>query len=526
MKNNLANIILISLLLFASQKIMGQLTPQAAIKSMVRGINIGNTMEPPVEGTWGNHPVQEYAFDDYKNAGFTAVRIPMTWNGHTSQIPPYTITKSWLDSVEQVVDWGLKRKLFIIINAHHEDWIKSNYNAANKARFDSIWSQISVRLKDKSDSLLFEIINEPYPISQVNIDDLNKRILSIIRKTNPTRIVIFSGNQWANSDQLVIAKIPDPNDKYLIGYYHSYDPYPFGLNGPGTYGSAADINTTKAKFDQVTNWSTKNNIPVMLSEFGAQIKCDYNSRMTYYATVVDQALRHGVAFDAWDDNGSFPIYARKPGGWNEIKDILIHTDVTSPNQFKYVFSDTTAVTLNWTNRTTANDSIIVDRGLNSASNLTQFAKLSPTVSQFIDPTVVKGNVYYYRLRTDISGAGIYSYPIRTDTVGKKGIKITDVKNEPILSNSFNLYQNYPNPFNPSTTIKYSIPAFGTNRSVAFATLKVFDLLGREVAVLVNDFKQPGAYTVQWNATNFSSGIYIYRLQAGSFTETKKLVLLK
>jgi len=520
MNNKNTSLILICFMILTSFEIKAQLTPQSAIKGMIRGINIGNTMEPPIEGTWGNPPVQEYAFDDYKNAGFTSVRIPITWNNHTSTTMPYTINKSFIDSIEQIVNWGLKRKLIIIINAHHEAWIKTNYTVINKARFDSIWSQIAVRFKDKSDSLLFEIINEPYPISQTNIDDLNARILSIIRKTNPTRIVLFSGNQYSNSDQLVAAKIPDATDKFLIGYYHSYDPYPFGLNGPGTYGSTSDINTTKAKFDQVTSWSTRNNIPVILGEFGAQIKCDYNSRMTYYATIVDQSIRHGVAFSAWDDNGDFPIYSRMPGVWNEIKDILIYTDITSPNQLKSSFQDTTIVKLSWINRTSLNDSIIVDRGINSTANFIQIAKLSPTVSQFIDPSVLKGNAYYYRLRTNISGSNIYSYPIRTDTVGKKGIVITSVKETPALNSSYILYQNYPNPFNPTTTISYSVP------KQSFVTIKVYDLLGREVASLVNENKPVGNYNVLFNANKLASGIYFYGMKYGSDSQTKKLLLLK
>ncbi len=91
-----------------------------------------------------------------------------------------------------------------------------------------------------------------------------------------------------------------------------------------------------------------------------------------------------------------------------------------------------------------------------------------------------------------------------------------------------LFQNYPNPFNPSTSISFSIP------SRSFVSLKVFDLLGREVATLVNEQKPAGTYTQKWNAANVSSGIYFYRLvanaipsgQAGTFTETKKLLLLK
>jgi hypothetical protein len=85
---------------------------------------------------------------------------------------------------------------------------------------------------------------------------------------------------------------------------------------------------------------------------------------------------------------------------------------------------------------------------------------------------------------------------------------------------FQLYQNYPNPFNPSTTIKFQIP------QSSFVTLKIFDLLGREVATLVNEEMKPGSYERQFGGTWLASGVYLYRLQEGSFSQTKKLLLLR
>jgi hypothetical protein len=85
---------------------------------------------------------------------------------------------------------------------------------------------------------------------------------------------------------------------------------------------------------------------------------------------------------------------------------------------------------------------------------------------------------------------------------------------------FVLDQNYPNPFNPSTTISFSLP------EKSFVSLKVFDLLGREVATLVSGELPAGNQSVQWNAANMPGGIYFYRLQAGTYSATKKLVLLK
>lgn len=89
-----------------------------------------------------------------------------------------------------------------------------------------------------------------------------------------------------------------------------------------------------------------------------------------------------------------------------------------------------------------------------------------------------------------------------------------------LPQEWRLYQNYPNPFNPTTTITYSVP------STRYVSLKIYDVLGREVASLVDETTRPGTYTVTWDARGVASGVYFYRLKAGGFVETKKAVLLR
>ena len=86
--------------------------------------------------------------------------------------------------------------------------------------------------------------------------------------------------------------------------------------------------------------------------------------------------------------------------------------------------------------------------------------------------------------------------------------------------NFNLMQNYPNPFNPSTIIQFQVP------NSSFVNLKVYDILGREVATLLNEEKTVGSYEINFNAVGLSSGIYFYKLQAGSFVETKKMIFIK
>ena len=94
------------------------------------------------------------------------------------------------------------------------------------------------------------------------------------------------------------------------------------------------------------------------------------------------------------------------------------------------------------------------------------------------------------------------------------------------STNFALMQNFPNPFNPSTKINFTIPSVETTRRVVFTTLKVYDVLGREVATLVNEEKPAGNYEVEFNAEKLSSGIYFYELKAGSLILTKKMILLQ
>lgn len=98
-----------------------------------------------------------------------------------------------------------------------------------------------------------------------------------------------------------------------------------------------------------------------------------------------------------------------------------------------------------------------------------------------------------------------------------GVKEVNVNEHPV---NFELSQNYPNPFNPSTTIGFTLPVSG------FTSVKVFDVLGKEVSTLVSENKTAGSYSVEWNGEKYGSGVYFYRINSGSYRSTKKLVLQK
>jgi hypothetical protein len=98
-------------------------------------------------------------------------------------------------------------------------------------------------------------------------------------------------------------------------------------------------------------------------------------------------------------------------------------------------------------------------------------------------------------------------------------KLTGINNKVSLAD-FNLSQNYPNPFNPSTTINYSIPKAGNVK------LTVYNSIGSKVATIVDEYKPAGNCSIQFNGSNLASGIYLYRLESGTYTAAKKLILIK
>jgi len=136
-----------------------------------------------------------------------------------------------------------------------------------------------------------------------------------------------------------------------------------------------------------------------------------------------------------------------------------------------------------------------------------------------NPTRLTGLVGYGDYNPSFSRNGKYiayaGYTVPQLPKTKPSLKV-----DPELPIMISLVQNYPNPFNPTTTIKYQIP------ELSLVTIKVYDVLGNEIATLVNQEKPIGSYEVKFNAIGIPSGIYYYRLQASSFVETKKMVLLR
>jgi len=130
----------------------------------------------------------------------------------------------------------------------------------------------------------------------------------------------------------------------------------------------------------------------------------------------------------------------------------------------------------------------------------------------IDTSVFSGgsNLYF---TAPMTAPSVHVFKIFRETI--TGIEINGNVPE-----SYNLYQNYPNPFNSTTKLRFEIS------ELRFVSLKIFDILGREVATLVNEQLKPGSYESEWDAAGFTSGVYFYKLETTDFSETKKIILIK
>ena len=181
-------------------------------------------------------------------------------------------------------------------------------------------------------------------------------------------------------------------------------------------------------------------------------------------------------------------------------------------------SSTDGITLKWETASEINNmGFEIERSTNSIDFVkTGFVKGNGTSTEkrsysYNDPITENGK-YYFRLRqVDYDGKSQYSNTIEIE-----------YRNTP---ENFALSQNYPNPFNPVTTIQFAIPS-KTNVQTSNVKLVVYDIMGREVALLLNEMKEPGNYEVKFDAAGLTSGVYYYSLTAGSFSETKMMLLLK
>lgn len=320
-------------------------------ESLGFGWNMGNHMdawytadgkEISSETCWGNPEATAETFKKVKEAGFASVRIPITWMGHISASPSYTIEEAWLNRVAQLVDWAEEAGLKVIINMHHdgansEHWLDIKHAALDEevnkrveAQFASMWTQIAEKFKDKGNFLIFEPFNEIHDggwgwggnrtdggKQYAIVNGWNQLFVNTVRATggnNATRYLAVIG--YDTDIELTIDNLVIPTDvikNRLIVGVHCYDPYLYTLeNQFAQWGHVADA--SKAPGDKETTLSNRmfkmadayvnKGIPVYFGEMGCSERdneADEAYRRYYLHYFAKAARSYGFAAMVWDN---------------------------------------------------------------------------------------------------------------------------------------------------------------------------------------------------------------------------------
>lgn len=332
------------------------------------GFNLGNTFDTndtpwikndlDIETGWGNPKTTKEMIVTLKEAGFSTLRLPVSWHDHVND--DFIINTPWLDRVQEVVDYAYDEGMYVILNTHHDVSKKFYYPSSEHMETSSryiqtIWSQLAERFKDYDHHLIFESMNEPRlkdtdhewafhtnckpcQDSADCINQLNQLFVDTVRASggnNADRYLMVptyaaaTGN--SNLDALQLPK--DAAENRIIVSVHAYTPYDFALNPDG--GDKFPITQTAeivTFMNRLYNRYIVNGIPVVIGEFGALNKKDnLQARVDFTSFYVACAAGRGIPC-CWWDNGNFTGNGEKFGLLNrrnctfaypEIKDAIV-----------------------------------------------------------------------------------------------------------------------------------------------------------------------------------------------------------
>lgn len=335
-------------------------------------INMGDDLDSPPNpltggGSWG-FTIEEKYFSMVRAKGFDTVRIPIRWSSSRSLAQaPYTIDPSFLRRVDQVIDWAIRAGLNVIIDVHHFDELFKNPDQ-EAPRLIAIWRQLGKHYRDAPSNLIFEIINEPGGAFQgERLNRTQLAALSAIRKTNPTRTVILTGDEGGGVTGIYNLRLP-PNDHHIVASVHSYTPLEFTSQGfdvenphnpenpiGRTYPQPGDISLVNSEMDVLIDWRNRLGIPVFMGEYGSidlnglvelrpkltelMLSAHLASRGRYTRDFTNNLKRAQIPGCLWSFGGLFGAYDTEQNQWYtpiieglrlNIKDITIDDDAYRP----------------------------------------------------------------------------------------------------------------------------------------------------------------------------------------------------
>lgn len=267
-------------------------------------------------------------------------------------------------------------------------------------------------------------------------------------------------------------------------------------------------NSNKIKCDVELSWDlTPNEVyQLQISKDDLFTKLIINDSTLTTASYISNLLSEGQKY-YWRVRAKNSIgYGPWSNTWNFI------TEINAPANLTLQITGSNEVTLSWTDNTSSEKSYVIERKSSLQTEFSELEFIKADLNKYVDKRVQIGEKYFYRIKS-------YTLFAESDYSNEASIILVSVEGE-VLPSEYSLSQNYPNPFNSYTQIKYQIPISGV------VTLKVYDSIGREVFILLNDYKSPGFYDLTFDSKNLSSGIYFYSIRIKNFRSIKKMILVK
>jgi endoglucanase len=303
------------------------------------GWNLGNTLDASgfdrtgnlastalFETAWGNPVTTKANIDTIKNAGFNAIRIPVSWAKCADS--EYNIREDWMLRVKDVVNYAVANDMIIILNTHHDEGIFKFRNSQmdeSKKAFQRIWEQIADTFKDYNEKLIFEGLNEPRtigspaewrggtPEERENLNTLMQIFVDTVRASgsfNKNRVLMVTGYAAsADASALQAIKIPDDpeNSKNkIVVSIHAYIPNNFALSTNNAYNTwnkenVTDASPITAMINRADNLFVSKGIPVIMGEYGAMNKDNLADRIEWARYYTDYARSKGIKCFWWDN---------------------------------------------------------------------------------------------------------------------------------------------------------------------------------------------------------------------------------
>ena len=516
-------------------------------------------------------PKTQQDFIDFKNYGgnFFSINI----DGFFAEDEPYDIVQSNIDGTDLMVNYCQQAGLHYIIAVRSGPGAYDTYDESQGwTPESSIWFTGSTEEQQKYSDMLKMIVQrynfdslfvgitlvvEPRPkvrsipanqsslykffletVYNIHMDDVYRFMVDEIREVDTDIPIVLESFAYSTPELFPPYEI---DDDYIIYSYHDYQPneytkqeVPFTVTYPGVYWNIITLSQVlydstfiaNTIFGKVREFQESNGKPVLMGEMG--MFKPQNGGPDFVKDVIGTAKDLGWHFALWDwrnragDQWSFENFQGDNNAhWKAVLKEFNAPPVPgliSPLHEAYLTSYPPVFVWDSLTSFTSYDLLITNK---TGFQIALIEDITSSRYTYSGQQLIPGLAYRWKVRSKNPGGRDENKSAwSTERIFSFITFVSNQNNNNTIPKEFALLQNYPNPFNPTTMIKYEVP------KNSHVMMRVYDVSGRLVKEVVNEYKFAGVYYMEFNASSLSSGVYYYKMTSDTFTDTKKLVLVK